>query len=118
MLTFKAQQPQTATVTGSVTYRERIALPSSAVVTVQLLDISVQDAPATVLAEQVINANGQQVPFSFSLTYDTSRIMPNGTYSVRATIRDGDQLLFTTTETYLVITQGNPTNVEIVLQRA
>ena len=44
----------TSKVTGSVTYRERIALPPSAVVTVKLLDVSRADAPAELIAEQVI----------------------------------------------------------------
>jgi hypothetical protein len=39
-------------VTGSVTYRERIALSPYAVVQVQLMDVSRVDAPAILLAEQ------------------------------------------------------------------
>ena len=41
-------------VTGSVTYRERIALPPTAVVTVRLVDVSRADAPSVLIAEQVI----------------------------------------------------------------
>jgi LPXTG-motif cell wall-anchored protein len=37
---------------------------------------------------------------------------------VRATIRDGDKLLFTSTQAYPVITRGNPTSgIEIVVQQ-
>lgn len=43
-----------ATVTGTVTYRERIALPPGATVTVRLQDVSRADAPAEVLAEEMI----------------------------------------------------------------
>ena len=44
----------TGQVTGSVTYRERIALPPTAVVQVRLVDVSRADAPAVLIAEQVI----------------------------------------------------------------
>ena len=36
-------------VSGTVNYRERMALPPDAVVEVQLLDVSRQDAPATIV---------------------------------------------------------------------
>src|SRR5258708_34753519 len=45
---------QHGVVTGTVTYRQRIALPRQAVVQVQLLDVSKADAPAIVIAEQTI----------------------------------------------------------------
>jgi len=48
-----------AMVTGTVTYRERIALPPTAVITGQLVDVSRADAPAVVIGEQVIHSSGQ-----------------------------------------------------------
>nr|MBA3259287.1 YbaY family lipoprotein [Gemmatimonadales bacterium] len=38
-------------VTGTVAYRERMALPGDAVVQVQLSDVSLQDVAAPVIAE-------------------------------------------------------------------
>jgi hypothetical protein len=38
-----------AMITGTVTYRERIALPPTAVIKVQLVDVSRADAPAVVI---------------------------------------------------------------------
>lgn len=108
---------QDTRVTGTVSYRERIALPAQAVINVQLQDVSRADAPATVLAEQTINAEGKQVPFAFDLPYDSTKIDERYTYAVRAQISVDGQLWFTTTERYPVITQGNPTNVDLVLQR-
>jgi putative lipoprotein len=107
----------TGTVTGTVTYRERIALPPDAVVRVQLQDVSRADAPATVVAETSFPTGGKQVPFPFTLTYDPAQIRPTNSYAVRATIESGGQLLFTTTTRYAVITMGNPTNVDIVVQQ-
>lgn len=106
-----------ASVTGMVTYRERIALPPNAVVQVSLQDVSRADAPATVLGEQTTETNGRQVPIPFEIAYDPARIDQRLTYAVRARITVDGQLLFTSTTATLVITQGRPTEVELVLQR-
>lgn len=106
-----------AAVTGTVTYRERIALPPDAVLNVQLQDVSLADAPADVIGEE-INTNPGQVPIPYEVAYDPKEIEENHTYSVRARIEDGSgKLLFTTTQHYGVITRGNPTkDVEIVVE--
>jgi putative lipoprotein len=107
----------TATVTGTVTYLQKIALPADAVVTVTLEDVSRADAPADMLGQQVIEPKGAQVPIPFAVPYDSSKIQDNHTYSVRATIKDGSgKLLFTSDTSVPVITRGSPTeNVEIVV---
>lgn len=110
--------PQQRTVTGAVTYRQRSALPPHAVVKVQLLDVSRADAPATVIAEQTIAPQGKQVPIPFSLGYDSAQIKENMRYHVRAQILLNGELAFTSTQAYPVITQGNPTKVEILVQPA
>ena len=106
-----------AAVTGTVTYRERMALPPEAVITVQLSDVSKADAPAELISEQTIQANGQQPPYAFTLPYDPTTIIENHTYAVRATIKVDNQLLFTSTTMYPVITRGNPTEVEVVVEK-
>jgi len=105
-----------AMVTGSVTYRERIALPPGATVTVRLQDVSRADAPAEVLAEQVIVPT-TQVPIPFALTYDPARIDPRHRYSVGARI-EVDGRLWVVSDTHNgVLTQGGPTEVEVVVRR-
>lgn len=104
-----------ARVTGTTLYLQRIALPPTAVLTVQLVDISRQDASATVIATQTIPTSGQAPPYAFALAYDTTAISPNLTYAVQARIEDGGQLLFRTTQAYLVITQGRPTVIDVTL---
>jgi len=105
-----------ASVTGEVLYRERIALPPSARVIVQLQDVSFADAAAPVLAEQTIDTAGKGPPYAFQLAYDPAKIDARFSYAVRAEIKDGDTLLFTTTERYPVITQGNPSSgIQIVV---
>lgn len=110
------REPQAARVTGTVTYLQRSALPPTATIQVQLADVSRADAPAVVLAEQRIDAQGRQVPFPFELTYDPSRIDPRMTYAVQARIEAGGRLLFINDTRYAVITRGAPTRVEIVVR--
>jgi putative lipoprotein len=103
-------------ITGEVTYRQRIALPEEAVVTVQLQDVSLMDVETKVLGEQVIETGGDQVPFAYEVEYDEDEIIDNHTYSMSARITDGGgNLLFISDTANLVITNGNPTSdVEIV----
>ena len=65
-----APAERTITVSGSVTYRERIALPPTARIEVKLDDVSLADAPSRTLASQRFGAEGRQVPFAFALTVD------------------------------------------------
>ena len=104
-------------VTGTVTYRERIALTPEAVVEVQLLDVSLADASAKQIAIQMIKPK-HQVPVPFELIYDSADIDERMTYAVRATIREGERLLFTTDRHYPVLTRGHAHHVELVLVRS
>jgi putative lipoprotein len=106
-----------AQVTGTVTYRERIALPPTALVTVRLVDVSRADAPSIVMGEQVIRPAGRQVPFEFSIPYDPSQIQPQYTYAVQARIEDGGRLLFISDQMYPVLTRDAPNRVDMVLRR-
>jgi len=105
-----------AQVTGTVTYRERIALPPSAVIKVQLVDVSRADAPAVVLGEQLIETAGSQVPFSFAIAYAPTGIDERMNYAVQARIEVGGRLLFVSDQHYAVITRGAPQHVDLVLK--
>ncbi|MGT2468207.1 YbaY family lipoprotein [Mesorhizobium atlanticum] len=48
------------TITGEVIYRERIALPPDAVLVIELADVSVAGAPATVIAKRRVAPTGQR----------------------------------------------------------
>ncbi len=109
--------PAEGRVTGRLLYRERIALPPDAVVRVALVDVSLQDAPATVLDAEEFRLEGRQVPVPFSLEYDPASVLPDRTYAVQASIRVDGRLTFTTTEHYPVLTGGAPADVEVVLEK-
>ncbi len=83
---------ETGLVTGTVAYRERMALPPDAVVQVQLSDVSLQDVPAQVLADTTLSPGGRQVPLPFELRFDPAKIEPRRRYAVRATIRSEGKL--------------------------
>ncbi|WP_204139358.1 YbaY family lipoprotein [Halomicronema sp. CCY15110] len=112
-------EPQpAAVVTGTVTYRQRIALPPDATVVVTLEDVSLADAPSTVVGGDMIRTAGLQVPIPFSITYDPAEIIPQHRYVVRAKIFYGEDLSWTSTTAYPVITQDSPTeDVEITVQQ-
>jgi len=110
---------KTATVSGIVTYREKIALPSEGVVvTVKVEDVSRADAPATTIGEQIIENPGHQVPIPFEIEYNPDDIDERYTYAMRVRIEVDGELWFTNTSRYQVITHGYPTsNVEVILQK-
>ena len=103
-------------ITGTATYKERMALPPAAVFEASLEDVSRADAPATVVARERITSPGNP-PIAFTITYDPATILPRNRYVVRARIVLDDKLLFTSDTAVPVITQGNPTTVSILLRR-
>lgn len=90
---------RTVAVTGSIAYRERIALPPTAQIEVRLDDVSRADAPATSMATQSFASEGKQVPFAFTLTVDRADIDPRHSYAVSARITDADGKLMFITDT-------------------
>ncbi len=102
-------------VRGKLSYRQRIALPVNSQIVIKLLDVSLQDSAAKVLAQQVILTKGENVPIPFQLRFNRIDIIPNHSYVVRAEIRIEDRLAFTTTRNYPVITNGAPETVDILL---
>jgi uncharacterized lipoprotein YbaY len=106
-------QTNFASVTGTVTYLPRIAMPPSAVLEVSLVDVSRADAPAIVLASQSTVFGDRQVPIPFELVYNPNQIDPRFSYAVQARILVDGQLRFINTSRFGVITQGHPTEIEV-----
>ena len=103
------------TVTGTITYPGESALPPDALITVRLSDVSLADAPAEVISEQVITAGGQQPPFTFELPYNPRTFDPTRTYAVQVRIESDGQLLYINDTHYGVLTNGAPSHVDMVL---
>lgn len=98
-----------AKLSGQVSYLERSALPADAVLEVKLLDVSLADAPAKVLASQRL-APGQQVPIDFTLLYEPRQIIASHSYALQARVLQGNRLLFINTQRYPVLTRGAPSD--------
>jgi putative lipoprotein len=102
-----------AIVTGTVAYRERIALPPTATIEVTLEDVSRADVTSDVIARtQLI---GGRTPMAFELPFEVDDIDGSRRYAVRARIVDGDRVLFTTANNALVLTQGHGNRAEVML---
>ncbi len=103
-------------VAGTVSYQLMIELPPGAVLTVQLQDVSKADIPATVIGETIIT-EFDEMPIPFAVSYDPEVIDTRNTYALQVQITDGaGNLLFTNTTSYPVITQGNPSEVEVMVE--
>ncbi|MGH7430319.1 MAG: META domain-containing protein, partial [Candidatus Methylomirabilales bacterium] len=85
---------------------------------VWMTDVSPFILAVPLIAETTVRPEGRQVPIPFELRYDHSRIAPDHTYAVKAAIRSAGRILFLTETAYPVITQGNPTQVDLWLVRA
>ena len=118
--TWQSNTPKPAgpVVTGTVAYRERIALPPNAFIDIKLQDVSRQDVPAKTVAESVFAAEGKQVPIPFQISYNPADINMAHTYLVRADINVDGKPMFTSTTAYPVLTQGAPSQVTMMLQQA
>lgn len=101
-------------ILGSVFYRERIALPPGAVVTVRLSDVSRADMPAPVLAEQVIEPE-HQVPIPFNLKVARSAFEERGQYSLSARITVQGQLRWISDSHIPVSPHGATTGIEVLV---
>jgi putative lipoprotein len=110
-----------AILPGTASYLERIALPPNAALDVSLEDISLADAPAVVIGTAHVAPAGNP-PIRFGIGYDPEKILANHRYAVRATIKLGDKLLFTTDTLHPVsagsLAQGEPSRVDVLLRSA
>lgn len=102
---------------GQAFYRERIALPPGAQLSVTLEDVSQADAPSRVIARQDQRLESAP-PYPFTLAYNPDDIQAGGRYSVRATIRIDNHLQFTTTQQNDPFVEGvNPEQLSLLLLR-
>ena len=74
-------------LSGEVTYRERIALPDTAVLSIELIDLALPDRPRLSVSAPT---GAGQVPLAFTLTFEDSMILPQHSYALNAEINAGD----------------------------
>jgi len=109
--------PIPSELTGTVSYRERIALAPDTQLRVRLEEISPGDAPPQFIAETTIPRIAQP-PVRFRIALDPRVIDPKRSYTLTARIERDEQLLFINDPPLRVLTGGNPSQVEIVVSPA
>lgn len=100
-------------VSGQLIYLQRIALPPNAKATVQLLDVSLADAPAKVVAKQVIELENRQIPVPFSLQIGRDKLKPRHSYSLAARIEDGSGRLLWITDSHHGVNTGQDGDIDL-----
>lgn len=102
-------------ITGTATYRERVALAADAEFEASLLDVSRADAKAEVIS-RVRKRNPGQVPIAFEITFDPAKIRADGSYVVRALVYEHGRPRFTSDASYPVLTRGHGSVVTILMR--
>jgi len=99
------------TISGSATYRERMALTPGAV-----FEATLEEAPAKVIA-RFKKKNPGQVPIAFEISYDPRRIDAPRHCVVRASIREKGQLLFEGSKAFSAKSRGRGREVIVLMRR-
>ncbi|HYD75992.1 YbaY family lipoprotein [Ramlibacter sp.] len=108
-----------ALLTGTATYRERMALPPGAQFEATIENVWRADASAVPVAGTRQPVTG--VPIQFAIAYDPALLRPGERYGVRARIRAGDgAMLFATDRAYPLPLPGpdGQAHVDLLLRRA
>ena len=108
--------PALQEVTGSATFRERMAVPPGAVFEATLQDVSRADAPAQVVSRLTMHGVGNP-PYAFVLPYRPEQLSAGHRYAVRTTLKAGGELLFTS-DTHVPALQAGNDPLRIVMVRA
>ena len=104
----------------TATYRERMVLPAGSTLVATISDVSRQDAPAAIVAEQRLSLDGLTPPYRVTLEVSDPGDLRNSTdrYAARAEIRDSEgKLRFTTDTHHGVLTLGQPASASITMIR-
>jgi heat shock protein HslJ len=105
--------PTRRVVAGTATYRERIPPPPGAILTVRVVDVTLAEIPAPVIAEERYDLTA--VPAAFELSVDPDAIGEGRSYALRAEIRDAERLRWETETVYPVLTPDAPGSPDLIL---
>ena len=102
-------------VAVSVTYRERLMVPSGSELDVQIVDVSKGDSAATTVAEKKTKIDGGP-PYPVSLEIPPELYIDSSRYHARAEImRPDSTTMFVTRQGVPVLTMGAGDSVEVVV---
>lgn len=100
-------------VRGTIQYRSRNPLPSDAMVTVEIQNLSRPYHEINQSNNRFPVATSGDIPFE--VAYDPTHIEPQDLYEIRATVTSGGRTIFHTAQSQRVITRGNPKQVRLQL---
>lgn len=103
-------------VTGTATYRERIAPPPGSSLRVQLLDNLLADTPKAVIAQTTVK-DAAASPIAFTLPFDPTKLRPNGQYGLHATLAGPDGAPWFVSDTRVPVDPSANVPVEIAMVR-
>ena len=104
----------TMSVSGTVTYFQRIALPKDAVLTVKIVDVTTANRPSPVIAANTSKIS-HQVPIAFKLAFDPGKIDSEHRYVLDAVIKSHGRSIWHSAAANAVITNGNPMEMQVML---
>lgn len=99
-------------ISGTIAYRERIALPADSNVRVILAEVAATGKPAAEIGEFAVKTGGEQVPIPFRITVDRAELDALGRYAVAAAIGDPAGTLIWKTETAQIVDTG-PAKIDV-----
>lgn len=105
-----------ASVSGAVVFRERIGLTPESNLEIELLDVSLADTPANVIATENVENPGQS-PIAFTLEYDPGLIDEKRSYSIGARVTDRGHLILISDTINSALTQNSPEEVTVYAVR-
>jgi len=108
--------PVYASVSGAVVFLERIGLTSESNLEIELLDVSLADTPAKVIATANVENPGQS-PIAFTLEYDPGLIDEKRSYSSGARVTDRGHLILISDTINSALTQNSPEEVTVYAVR-
>ena len=96
-------------VTGTITFDGDPSIPPGAVLTVELRDVSYQDAPSELISSQTIESP-ERFPIDFAVPYKPDEIDPRATYGLQVRITRNEHLIYINDTAFDVLTRGNPSH--------
>ncbi|MFN4116136.1 MAG: META domain-containing protein [Inhella sp.] len=117
LLSACAQVPQSPAllITGSASYRERIALSPQTVFEATVENVARADAASTTIGQ--VRIDSPQVPLRFSIPVEAKQVQADGRYVVRARIPLDGRLLFTSDQGHEVLGTNGVRHADILLRR-
>jgi len=102
-------------VIGTINYRGATSFPKNAKVVLQLVDLSRPMTPSSVISELTF-LDPRPVAWPYQLQYPAAAIDKSAQYGIFAKVVVGNEVWFATLQAAPVITQGNPSKRDLLLE--